>query len=225
MLNVEEFVCPEMRVAPCHVKESMRCVLHTLMVCRSIGGHRPIEPRSAYSELFDVSYLKTDESELEQELEQTVRQFSELLESGASPRGRAGQAQLVLNFYTEKKRKQSVWNMLVGSDERIVFEQWRIPVAVQALRRHPTPAENLKEEALVQDSASKQVQVTLHFIIAKANAKIEHLPPPPQSHAAYKFEVSFATLDGKSIGGASALLPQGFGSSLSKTIKHIPYIA
>mmetsp|Transcript_12624 Transcript_12624/g.39150 ORF Transcript_12624/g.39150 Transcript_12624/m.39150 type:complete len:222 (+) Transcript_12624:64-729(+) len=221
MLNVEEVLCPELRLAVCHVKEAMRTVLHTLVVCRSIGGHRPIEPRVVLSELFDIAYMKTDEAEFERELEQTLRQFSEVFETDAA---RTGRAQLVLSFYTTKSRKQSIWNILVGSDEKIVFEQWRVPVAVQPLRRFADPADNLREEANLQASAAQQVQQLLHFVVARANAKMDHLPPPPQTQAAYKFEISFG-LDGKGLGGGSALLPQGFGSAIGQTIKHIPYIA
>uniref|UniRef100_A0A7S2I962 Autophagy-related protein 101 n=1 Tax=Alexandrium andersonii TaxID=327968 RepID=A0A7S2I962_9DINO len=217
MLNVEEFSCPELRLAMCHVKEAVRIILHTVLVCRSIGGHRPIEPRAVLSELFDLTYMKTDEVDFEQELEQTARQFSEVFENSLA---RSGRAQLVLSFYTTKSRKQSIWNIIVGSDEKIVFEQWRVPVVVQPLRRHTNPADNLREEANLQASASQQVQQALHFVIGRANAKVEHLPPPPQTQAAYKFEVTFSA-DGK----GSTLLPQGFGSSISQTIKHIPYIA
>mmetsp|Transcript_55618 Transcript_55618/g.154988 ORF Transcript_55618/g.154988 Transcript_55618/m.154988 type:complete len:225 (+) Transcript_55618:144-818(+) len=224
MLNVEELVCPELRLAMCHVKEALRTVLHTVVVCRSLGGHRPIEPRPVHSELFDLSYMKTDEVEFEQDIENGIRQFSELFENSA---GRSSRAQLVLNFYTTKTRKQSLWNIIVGNDEKIVFEQWRAPVAVQPFRRFSSPVDNLREEADLQASASQQVQQVLHFVIGKANAKVDHLPPPPQSQASYKFEITFASMDGKGLGGggSSALTQRGFGSSLSQTIKHIPYIA
>lgn len=222
MLNVEEFACPELRLALSHVKEAMRAILHTLVMCRSIGGHRPIEPRAVQSELFDISYLKTDETEIEQELEGAARQFSGIFESN---NGGPGRAQMVINFYTTKSRKQSIWNMIVGGDEKIVFEQWRIPVAVQPVRRYTNPDDNLKEEASLQASSSQQVQQAMHFVIGKANTKLDHLPPPPQGQAVYKFEVSFSSSDGKGLRGSSAILPRAFGSSLSQTIKHIPYIA
>mmetsp|Transcript_49237 Transcript_49237/g.107097 ORF Transcript_49237/g.107097 Transcript_49237/m.107097 type:complete len:221 (-) Transcript_49237:102-764(-) len=219
MLNAEELVCPELRLAMCHVKEAARAILHTIVVCRSIGGHRPIEPRSVLSELFDVSYMKTDEPEFEDELEQSIRQFSEIFDQGV---GRSGRAQLVLNFFTTKSRKQSIWNLIVGSDEKIVFEQWRLPVVVQPLRRHLTPADNLREEANLQASAAQQVQQALYFVVGRANAKVDHLPPPPQTQAVYKFEI-FVTSDGRGLSGSSSP-SRTFGSSLNQTIKNIPYI-
>lgn len=220
MLNVEEFVCPELRLAMCHVKEAMRALMNTIVVCRSIGGHRPIEPRQVLSEVFDLAYMKTDEPDLEQEIEQRAMQFSEIFESNL---GRSSRAQIILSFYTTKSRKQSFWNILVGSDEKVVFEQWRLPVAVQPLRRYPNPADNLREEANLQASASKQVLEALHYAIGRASTKVEHLPPPPQTQAAYKFEVSFASMDRKGLGGA--VLSQGLGSSITSTMKHIPYVA
>eukprot|EP00443_Scrippsiella_acuminata_P129466 CAMPEP_0115584894 /NCGR_PEP_ID=MMETSP0272-20121206/6919_1 /TAXON_ID=71861 /ORGANISM="Scrippsiella trochoidea, Strain CCMP3099" /LENGTH=164 /DNA_ID=CAMNT_0003019943 /DNA_START=153 /DNA_END=647 /DNA_ORIENTATION=- len=164
--------------------------------------------------------MKTDEPEFEQEVETRAREFSELFEGNLANTGRA---QLVLSFYTTKSRKQSIWNILVGSDEKIVFEQWRFPVVIQPMRRWPNPADNLREEANSQVLASQQTQQALQFIIGKANTKVDHLPPPPQMHAAYKFDIAYASLDGRSL--ARGMLPQGFGSSLSQTMKHIPYIA
>eukprot|EP00930_Biecheleria_cincta_P066773 TRINITY_DN53030_c0_g1_i1.p1 TRINITY_DN53030_c0_g1~~TRINITY_DN53030_c0_g1_i1.p1 ORF type:complete len:258 (+),score=43.96 TRINITY_DN53030_c0_g1_i1:107-775(+) len=222
MLNVEEFVCPELRLAMCHVKESVRIILHSLVVCRSIGGHQPIDPKAVTSELFDIDYMRTDEADFAQDLEQTVEQFSGIFENNLS---RAGRAQLIFSFYTTKSRKQSIWNIVVGSDEKVVFEQWRVPVTVQPLRRFPNPADNLREEANLQASASQQVQQALHYVIARANAKVDHLPPPPQTQASYKFEVSFASGDGKGLGTGATILPQGLTSSLSQTMRHIPYIA
>ena len=48
-------------------------------------------------------------------------------------------AQLVLEMQPERPKPKplviSCRNILVGSDEKIVFEQWRIPVAVQPLKQ------------------------------------------------------------------------------------------
>merc|ERR1719188_2117634 len=157
-----------MTLAMCHVKEAVRTVLNTLVVCRSIGGLWPAEPRSTFSEVLDLTYMKTECGEVEQELEPKIRQFSELFERDLAHSGRA---QLIFSFYTTKSRKQSIWNIIIGSDEKIVFEQWRLPVIVMPIRRYPSPADNLKEEANSQAAAAQQVQQTLHFILARVNAK------------------------------------------------------
>jgi len=221
MLNVEEFLSPELRLAMCHVKEATRIILHCLVVCRTIGGADSIDPKAVVSELFDVEYVRINESQHVQELERTVEKFSEILENNLD---RSGKAQLVFNLYTVKTRKQSLWNRIVGSDEKTVFEQWRIPVAVQPLNRYLNPADNLREEANLQASASQQVQQVLHYIIARANTKVDHLPSPEKDTVSYKFEVAFLSGEGKEIGTGS-LLPQGLGSSLSQTIRHLPYMA
>ncbi|CAE7504038.1 ATG101, partial [Symbiodinium pilosum] len=147
MLNVEEFVCPELRLAMCHVKEAIRIIMHCLVICRSLGGSQPVDLKAVVSELFDVEYLKMNDSQLLQEVERLVEKFSEILENNSD---KSGRAQLVFNLYTAKNRKQSLWNIFVGSDEKIVFEQWRIPVAVQPLNRYLNPADNLREEANLQ---------------------------------------------------------------------------
>ncbi|CAJ1364200.1 unnamed protein product [Effrenium voratum] len=178
------------------------------------------DPKSVVSELFDVEYVRINEPQHVQELEKTVERFSEILENNLD---RSGRAQLLFNLYTVKARKQSLWNRLVGSEEKTVFEQWRIPVSVQPLNRYLNPADNLREEANLQASASQQVQQVLHYVIARANAKVDHLPSPEKDSVSYKFEVAFVSGDGKEIGSGS-FLPQGLGS-LSQTIRHLPYMA
>eukprot|EP00929_Paragymnodinium_shiwhaense_P076287 TRINITY_DN39192_c0_g1_i1.p1 TRINITY_DN39192_c0_g1~~TRINITY_DN39192_c0_g1_i1.p1 ORF type:complete len:222 (+),score=45.06 TRINITY_DN39192_c0_g1_i1:112-777(+) len=220
MLNVEEVVCPELRLAMCHVKEALRLALHTIVVCRSLGGHRPIEPRCSRSEQFDLSYMRTDELEVEQELERGIREFSDVFESNLS---RSGRAHIVLSFYTTKPRKQSLWNIIVGTDEKVIFEQWRIPIAVQALHRYSNAEDNLREEASLQASAAQQLSQVLQYVL-RACTKVDHLPPEPDSQASYRFEISSAAVDGKSLhgrggGGASVL-----GRASAAAIKNIPYI-
>lgn len=63
MLNVEEFLSPELRLAMCHVKEAIRIILHCLVVCRTIGGADSIDPKAVVSELFDVEYVRINESQ------------------------------------------------------------------------------------------------------------------------------------------------------------------
>ncbi|CAK9083118.1 DnaJ homolog subfamily B member 1 [Durusdinium trenchii] len=152
------------------------------------------DPKAVVSELFDVEYVRINESHHVQELERTVEKFSEILENNLDSTGRA---QLVFNLYTVKTRKQSLWNRIVGNEEKTVFEQWRIPVSVQPLNRYLNPADNLREEANLQASASQQVQQVLHYIIARANSKVDHLPSPEKDTVSYKFEVAFLSGDGK----------------------------
>jgi len=181
-------------------------------------GGRPIEPQCAVSEQFELSYVRSDEQHLEQALELKVRQFAELFEKNLSKSN--CKAVLLLSFYTTKNRKASLWNMLVGTEEKIIFEQWRIPVMVQPLRRYANPAENLREEAQQQRLASQQTHSALLYILGRINAKLDHLPPPPQSQAVYKFEISFASQEALGA-GEPAWSPRTF----SQSIRKIPYIA
>lgn len=218
MLNVEELRVPELRLAMCHVKEAMRVILHTILLNRSIGGHRPIEAQIAYSEQFELSYVKSDEQVLEQTLEVQVQKFGQYFEKNLSKSN--SKAVLLLSFYTTKNRKASLWNMLAGTEEKIIFEQWRIPVSVQPLRRYSNPAENLREEAQQQSLASQQTHSALLYILGGINTKLDHLPPPPQSQAVYKFDISFSSQDSLGAGSELAWSPR----ALSQNIRKIPYI-
>merc|ERR1712137_170551 len=187
---------------------------HTIVLCRSIGGHRPIEPRATLSELLDLAYMRTDESEQAQALEQIVQQFSEVCEHNAQ----ASRAWLALTFYATQERKSGLWSMLVGGQEKVPFEQWRIDVNVQPQRHFANPADNLREEARLQAQASQQVEQVLQFVIAHASKCVDHLPPPLQSQSVYRFQVSFSPLDVKGH-SSGALLPQGLRSTFN-----IPYL-
>merc|ERR1719265_514914 len=102
-----------------------------------------------------------------------------------------------------------MWNLIVGNEEKIIFEQWRLPVKVHARTRHASAAENTREEVDLQRLASQQVEKALHFVMNRANAKVDHLPPAPQNQASYKFEITFASTDGKGLSSSpNSLLPQ-----------------
>merc|ERR1712137_1421150 len=84
-------------------------------------------------------------------------------------------------FYATQERKSGLWSMLVGGQEKVPFEQWRIDVNVQPRRHFSNPANNLRVEARLQAQASQQVEQVLQFVIAHASKCVEHLPPPSVS--------------------------------------------
>mmetsp|Transcript_10930 Transcript_10930/g.23829 ORF Transcript_10930/g.23829 Transcript_10930/m.23829 type:complete len:222 (+) Transcript_10930:193-858(+) len=221
MLNAEEFVAPELKVVLSHVKEAVRVVLHTLVVCRSLGGSRPLEPKERFSEVLNLSYMTTDELDVEQEVNSWAREFSEMFDV-RWPVG--GRAQLVLSFYSLASKKSSLWKTIIGTDEKIVFEQWRFPMVVQHARRFKDPTDNIKEESKNNSMAHQQVLAVLQFVFSKVASKVDHLPAPNSEKACFRFEVTFASGDGKEM-GKGGLLPNGFGTSLSQTLKIIPKLS
>ena len=70
-------------------------------------------------------------------------------------------------------------------------------------------------------SASQQVQQVLHYILARANSKVDHLPWPEKDTVSYKWDVAFLSGSGKEIGASMA----GIGNSLSQTMRHLPYMS
>eukprot|EP00397_Hematodinium_sp_SG-2012_P067397 GEMP01104389.1.p1 GENE.GEMP01104389.1~~GEMP01104389.1.p1 ORF type:complete len:212 (+),score=22.21 GEMP01104389.1:103-738(+) len=192
MLNVEEFNLPELRLAISFVKEAIRILLHSIILQRAIGGHKVLEPAQYHSDLFDVTYFKVDDREVEQLVESRVRTFCDLFErpSNASPKT-AGC--LSISFYTMKVKPRggSFWNFLTTGEEKIVFEHWRIPLTIQPLKKCINPAETLDQEGTLQRVAQEQLRARMLWCIEKVNSKLDHLPPPPQQSTLYNFDITF----------------------------------
>ncbi|CAD7925755.1 unnamed protein product [Amoebophrya sp. A25] len=209
MLNVTEFFLDELRVALCHVKETGRILLHTILVQRAIGGQQPIEPRTIWSDQLELAYCRLEEPQIIDLVESKVHEFADLFERNLQRTGGC----LCINFFTTKSKKASVWNLLLGQEERIIFENWRIPVALQSLRRYQNPEDQLMQEAQLQRQASTAVGKAVEDCVRKImDSNGDHLPPPPQHLAVYRFEISFDN--------AAPFSPRAF----SQTIK-IPYIS
>lgn len=160
-MNCEEIVLPALRVSLPLVKESLRCLVSTILFTRSIGGNAAREPKIRKSEILQLEYCHTDD-----ELELTHYADKTLL----------------VNFYLPRPKKTSLWDILSQPfQEKAVFERWRIPVAVAA---------GLEDEEEEVKEAREQVRICIRTICKKMNEKIDHLPPPPMDRPTYHFEIT-----------------------------------
>jgi autophagy-related protein 101 len=183
------------------VKEAVRCIIHTILFNRALGAQAPTEPAAVHSEQANVSYMKLEDPGVELAVESKIKQFAEIFEKQMAPG-----AVLVLSFYTNKPKTNSIWNVLAGED-KIVFEQWRIPVHVDRTR-----VMGEQEDAhFVQ--TTKQIKRAISFALFKINQRMDHLPPAPPE-VCYKFDLSF--LSSQSTAGWP---PSNFAS-----LRHIPYL-
>ncbi|GMH39672.1 hypothetical protein BSKO_07570 [Bryopsis sp. KO-2023] len=201
MSNCETFSLPELSLEAHQVREVLRCALHTIVFCRSLG---PTTPREVDSELFDVTYATCGDQEVERFLEHKVAEFCSWLERHP---GQAGQ--LCLAFF-EKRKRQSGW--LGRSDERMFWEQWGICVKVTNARASrlelesasfsgSTAGESFRRER--QNRLTEQVEDVVAFIVRNVNQKKDHIPAVSSPGAvSFPFDVWIPS-DGK--------LSMGFG--------------
>ena len=219
-MNCEEFVVPPLELALPVVKESLRCLLHTILFSRSIGGDVPVEPVTIKSETLGLSYCRANHAsgpDMGQVIENKIREFSSHLETSDS-------LCLVLSFFVPRHGKKSLWDILSQPfDDRAVFERWKIQVDVT---RAESPSYSPDEMRSIE-SASMQTKDRVFYIIKRVNERMDHLPPPPNDQPSYHFDISFAPCTRSARGSqlSSPTTPSMWSpKSIAQSIRSIPFI-
>ena len=224
MNNLEEFVTPTLETPISELKESLRCILHTLIFNRAMGGARPIEPLTIHSPLFNLAYVKVrdDSGDLDAAVEDRIRAFADAIAS--SP----GSYVLSLSFFTEKaKERNLLWQVISGSTvskEKLFFEKWRIPVSLLSSRPNSPVAGSPGGPADAAATAAPSVKQILWFLVRKLSEKTEHLPATCAT-TVYPFEIAFDKVPRLDLASGSASSGTGWSPrSIASSIKSIPYI-
>ena len=200
MNNCEEFNCPSLEVPIGEVKEALRCILYTILFNRAIGGSRPIEPITMKAPLFEVGYMKIESPEVDAQVEDRVKAFSE-----AAERSKDTQFTLVVGFYSEIPKDPGLWQFFSSKKaDKIYFEKWKIGITVTPQTRNDDEGARM---------SAQQVRSIMWFILRKVAEKMDHLPMTSNT-AIYPFEITFEKPKD------TAWSPRNFASS----IKNIPYI-
>lgn len=221
-MNCEEFVIQPLHLTLPLVKESLRCLLHTILFSRSIGGDVPVEPESVKSEILGVSYCRANQSgsgpDLAQIVENKLGEFTQKLESSES-------LMLTLAFYLPRQGKRTLWDLLSQPfDDKAVFERWKIQVDTD---RTSSLGWVDAEEIRLIESAAFQTKDRVFYIIKRINERMDHLPPPPQDQMAYHFDISFSCSVKAAASHASS--PASSSSmwspkAIAQSIRSIPFI-
>lgn len=215
-MNCEEFQVPVLEIGLPVVKEALRCLLHTIMFSRSIGGDVPVEPVTIKSETLGLSYCRANHvsgPDLGQAIENKIREFSARLESNDS-------LCLILSLFVPRHGKKSLWDILSQPfDDRAVFERWKIQVDVTRF--------DSADEARAVEAASAQTKERVFFIIKRVNERMDHLPPPPNDQPSYHFDISFSASTRSARGSqvSSPATPSMWSpKSIAQSIRSIPFI-
>lgn len=219
-MNCEEFVLPPMELALPLVKESLRCLLHTILFSRSIGGDLAVDPVLVRSDILGITYCRCS-AEYNAVIESKIREFSQKLESSSD------QALiLVMSLYTPRQSKKSLWDILSQPfDDKAVFEKWKIQID---FGRSTASRSIDEEESKAIEQAAVQTKERVFFIIKRINERMDHLPSPPTEQTTYHFDISFANATRS---GSSSLLSSPTGTSavwspkiIAQSIRSIPFI-
>ena len=229
-MNCEEFVLAPLELSPPVVKESLRCLLHTILFSRSIGGDIPVEPITVKSEILGITYCRSG-GDFANIVETRIRDFAQKLESSSSQ-----SMLLTLSFYVPRQTKKSLWDLLSQpSDDKAVFERWKVQVdltsaGVASGTRSPHIMYMDEDEQRVIDAASAQTKERVFHIIKRINERMDHLPAPPNDQLPYHFEISFtpSVRQGKGIHSLSSSptsTPTMWSpKSIAQSIRNIPFI-
>ncbi|GBF95769.1 hypothetical protein Rsub_08205 [Raphidocelis subcapitata] len=187
MSNCEVFSLPVVEVELHQVREVCRAALHTIVFNRALGHVRPVD---VDSELFDVTYVKCGDPEVDAVLEARISEFVGFIE-----RQKAQDiAQLRLSFY-EKRRRQASW-LLPAQDERLYWEQWLLNLTVVS----PDPFTQDHTSLTYTDAAGVRqarlqsaVEGLLAAVVRAVNDKRHHIPPVVSSSTlTFPFDVSMS---------------------------------
>lgn len=176
-MNALEHVLPELELATHQVREALQCLLHTIIFLRAPG---PVTPHDAHCEGFNLTYVRTTPTGSTEE-----RRTNEGVETFMRSLSQVGpellQGRLTLSFFERRRAQKLFWS----HEEKIVWEQWTIPVLVN---NTPRPVNDDKasviERQRTQDTAEGMLRQAMLKVFDEASADVEHVPP-----VAYEFEI------------------------------------
>jgi hypothetical protein len=182
-MNCEEFVVPPLRIALPMVKETLRCIIQTVLFSRSIGGDVPVDPVLVRSDILGLTYCRCS-AEYNSKVETRIREFSQRIESTQHR-----SLVLVLSFFTPRHSRKSLWDILSQPfDDKAVFEKWKFQIDLD-MQDHSKDTETTELRAI--QSAASQARQCVFNILRRINDRMDHLPVPPNDQMSYYFDISF----------------------------------
>lgn len=149
------------------MREVLRCLLHTILFTRSLGPTTPID---VSSELFDVTYAKCGDPEVDKLIEAKINEFCAWIE-----RHPGQMTHLMLGFYERRKREMS-W--LTRGDERMFWEQWcvRVKVLVKGGNEEMMMGGRGGGDGKKGLELSERMEECVRFVVERVNEKKDHIP-------------------------------------------------
>lgn len=172
MSNCERWTLNPLSIEPHYSRDVLRALLHTIIFNRALG---PVSPIDTDSELFDLTWVRCNDSTVEKKIEDKINSLSSWIQKNqGNPLG------VCLSFY--EKRERQFW--FSKSEERLYWEQWII-----TLNFHD-PSEDTHTK---QKNLQSSLEAAVTFIIRSVNEKRDHIPPVVSGSAVtFPFDISLA---------------------------------
>ncbi|KAJ1458047.1 hypothetical protein M885DRAFT_513625 [Pelagophyceae sp. CCMP2097] len=188
MSSVKEHRLHEIELASIdEAREALCCVLHTILFCRAPG---PFKPQTVYAAHFELAYSRVGCTSIKRSVERAV---DGLLASNAlvAAGPELVKGALVLSFF-DRRRSRSLFG-LVGREEKIVWEQWTLPVLISTKTRPLGDDEAAELERRRHRAESDAVvRRRLADVHALVNGPLDHVPS-----SMYEFEIVQRTSKGE----------------------------
>mmetsp|Transcript_9847 Transcript_9847/g.19907 ORF Transcript_9847/g.19907 Transcript_9847/m.19907 type:complete len:208 (+) Transcript_9847:70-693(+) len=163
-MNCEQVDLEPIEVERFQVKEVLKALLHSIIFQRALGSS---QMRDTDSDLFNLSYVRSDSRVIDTKVEDQTEAFGKILERDETMAAH----QVCISFF-ERRLRPSTFS-LFRSEEKVVWERWNIPLLVHARDDLGGQAERAQRNLALEDTLRQRIE----FVLTMASGKKEHIPP------------------------------------------------
>ncbi|CAB1096936.1 unnamed protein product [Ectocarpus sp. CCAP 1310/34] len=180
-MNLKEHVLEELELHEYYVRDALQCLLHTILFVRAPGSLRP---RESHCENFGLSFARCGARDVDVAVDRALEEFWRSLRPAGPDLSKGW---IAVSFFMRREKKSFG---LFLKEEKVVWEQWVVPVLVNTSPR-PTEADDTSVLARgrLQEMAVRLVQGRMLDILTSVNDCIDHVPPVGTE---YEFEMMSA---------------------------------
>ena len=151
-MNCEQVDLEPIEVERFQVKEVLKALLHSIIFQRALGAQ---QMRDTDSDLFDLSYVRSDSRAIDAKVEEQTEAFGKALERDETMAAH----QVCLSFF-ERRVRPSTFG-LFRSEEKVVWERWHIPLLVHARDDLGGQAERAQRSLALEDTLRQRIECVL----------------------------------------------------------------
>lgn len=151
-MNCEHVDLEPIEVERFQVKEVLKTLLHSIIFQRALGAQ---QMRDTESDLFDLSYVRSDSRAIDAKVEEQTEAFGKALERDETMAAH----QVCLSFFELRVRPSTFG--LFRSEEKVVWERWHIPLLVHARDDLGCQAERAQRSLALEDTLRQRIECVL----------------------------------------------------------------
>ncbi|CBN79615.1 conserved unknown protein [Ectocarpus siliculosus] len=131
-MNLKEHVLEELELHEYYVRDALQCLLHTILFVRAPGSLRP---RESHCENFGLSFARCGARDVDVAVDGALEDFWRSLRPAGPDLSKGW---IAVSFFMRREKKSFG---LFLKEEKVVWEQWVVPVLVNTSPR-PTEADD-----------------------------------------------------------------------------------